>query len=202
MADDLETAREVEADILWSFVGTLSNDPVRERLRMIDDERGFLEDTQHFSDTVRWGWQSTYRSEGRRAFAAYAEKLGRSSFVLCPRGRGAGSIRLFEALQVGRCPVVISDDWLPPPFVDWASCSIIVPESRVLEIPRILRDREGESVALGHEARLVWERLFSPQRQLETLFSSLARRRCPRSRACQLSAPVWPPTRRVEPRAH
>jgi Exostosin family len=167
--DDLEAARDIETDLLWSFVGTLSNDPLRQRLREIQDPYGLVQDTQHFSDTVRWGWQATHRAEGRRAFSEYGAMLGRSSFILCPRGVGASSIRLFEALQVGRCPVVISDEWLPPPFVDWNLCSIRVPESRVLDLPEILREREPEAKALGREARLVWECYFSPQHQLRTL---------------------------------
>lgn len=169
LTDDLEGARDLETDVLWSFVGTLSNDPLRERLRTIEDPRGLVQDTQRFSDEVRWGWQTTHGAEGRTAFSRYADMLGRSSFVLCPRGRGAGSIRLFETMQVGRCPVVISDDWLPPPFLDWGSCSIRVPESQVHDLPRILREREQDSAALGREARLVWERFFSTERQLQTL---------------------------------
>jgi Exostosin family len=170
--DDLEAARDIETDLLWSFVGTLSNDPLRQSLRGIQEPNGLVQDTQHFSDTVRWGWQSTQRDEGREAFSEYATALGRSSFVLCPRGRGASSIRLFEALQVGRCPVVISNEWLPPPFVDWSSCSIRVPESSVRDLPRILRERETEAKALGGAARQAWERFFSPERQLNTLVQS------------------------------
>lgn len=169
LADHLEAARNVETDLLWSFVGTASNDPVRRRLFEIQDPDGLVQDTQRFSDTVRWGWQSTHRAEAREAFSHYATTLGRSAFVLCPRGRGASSIRLFESLQIGRCPVVISDEWLPPPFVDWSACSIRVPESRVRDLPEILRERELDARALGREARRAWERYFSPERQLRTL---------------------------------
>jgi hypothetical protein len=34
----------------------------------------------------------------------YAELLIASKFVLCPRGNGASSIRLFESMQLGICP--------------------------------------------------------------------------------------------------
>jgi len=169
IAGDLEAARELEPSALWGFMGTLSNHPVRRRLRDVRDLDGFVLDTQHFSDVVRWGWQSSHRVEGREAFSTYASMLGRSSFVLCPRGYGSSTIRLFEALQVGRCPVVISDDWLPPPFVDWSSCSITVPEARILELPKILRERESEAASLGRQARTVWECFFSPQNRLRTL---------------------------------
>jgi len=166
---DLEAARDTKPDLLWSFMGTLSTSTVRGRLLQIDGRGGIVRDTQRFSDTVRWAWNTTHRDEGRQAFRLYAETLGRSHFVLCPRGRGAATIRLFEALQAGRCPVVISDDWLPPPFVDWESCSIQVAEADVARIPDLLAERVGEADELGRRARQVWDEFFSPTTQLPTL---------------------------------
>lgn len=172
----LEAARELEPRMLWSFMGTFSNAAIRQRLAELDDSEGRAIDTQHFSDVVRWHLHDTHRAEGRKAFASYAELLGRSWFVLCPRGYGSSSIRLFEALQVGRCPVIISDEWLPPPFVDWASCAIRVPEGCIEDIPAILRERQHEAAQLGLEARSVWERFFAPEHQLRTIIrSALAR---------------------------
>jgi hypothetical protein len=166
---DLEAAREIRPDLLWSFVGTASNHPVRERLAEIDDPRALVRDTQKWSDTTRWGWQSEHRTDGRSAFSDFAQVLGRSSFVVCPRGRGASSIRLFEALQAGRCPVIVSDDWVPPPFVDWPSCSLRVREREIGDLPALLRAREADAPALGRRARAAWEAYFSPERQLQTL---------------------------------
>jgi len=41
--------------------------------------------------------------------------------------------------------------------------------SRILEPPKILRERECEAAPLGRQARTVWERFFSPQNRLRTL---------------------------------
>ena len=188
LAEDLEAARGRPPDLLWSFMGTLANDQVRQRLREIDDPDSFVKDTQQFSDEVRWGWGSTHLAEGRAAFSEYAASLGRSAFVLCPRGIGPGSIRLFEVLQVGRCPVVISDDWLPPPFVDWEACSIRVPEARIHDLPKILREREPQAGSLGRAARLAWEQFFSPERQLQTLLRGCLRLDGSTSRRLELMA--------------
>jgi exostosin family protein len=166
---ELEAARELEPDLLWSFVGTISNHPVRAGLLNISDERCVVRDSQRWSDSIRWGWKTDYREEAIKAFSGFAGLLGRSKFAVCPRGRGAASIRLFEALRVGRTPVIVSDEWLPPPFVDWGSCSIRVAEQDVGLLPEILREREGEAEEMGERARAVWERRFSPQRQLGTL---------------------------------
>jgi Exostosin family len=169
LATHLEVARENEPQMLWSFTGTFSNALVRRRLAELSDPDGRVINTQYYSDVIRWHLTDTHRAEGSAAFASYAESLGRSAFVLCPRGYGPSSIRLFEAMQVGRCPVIISDEWLPPPFVDWSSCSIRVPEAGVEDIPVILRERQDEAAQLGYEARRVWERFFAPEHQLRTI---------------------------------
>jgi hypothetical protein len=172
LAEDIEDARAREPDLLWSFRGTLETHPVRARLPELDDERGLVENTQEWNDTIRWSWDSNQKKDGRLAFERYAASLGRSMFVLCPRGRSPSSIRVFEALQAGRCPVIISDDWLPPAYVDWDSCAIRLPQARSHEVPKLLRSREGEASELGRRAREVWERHFAPERQLETLISA------------------------------
>lgn len=187
---DLEAARQLEPDLLWSFVGTGTNHAVRQRLLELRDPRALVADTRAWSEEVRWAWAAERRADGRAAFAGFANAMGRSRFVLCPRGRGASSIRLFEAMQVGRCPVIVSDEWLPPPFVEWESCSLRVPEAAVAELPELLRAREGEAAALGHEARRVWERLYSPERQLQTLVD-----------ACLALAATSPPRSAVLARA-
>jgi hypothetical protein len=169
LGDHLDAARDVTPDLLWSFVGTAGNASVRERVLRLRDSRAVVRDTKRFSDTLRWAWDSSHRDEAQLAFRDYATTLGRSKFILCPRGRGLSSIRLFEALEVGRCPVIISDDWLAAPFVDWKSCSVRVPEKLVDQIPRILRDHEDEADELGKQGRIVWENFFSPETQLSTL---------------------------------
>jgi hypothetical protein len=182
LGDDLEAARGLEPDLLWSFVGTVSNHPTRARLLELGDERSVVSDTRDWSDRVRWSWNGEHREEARAVFSGYAELLGRSRFVVCPRGRGAGSIRLFEAMRVGRAPVIVSDDWLPPPSVDWPSCSIRIAERDVATLPDVLREREPEASRLGAAARSVWEDRFSPERQLATLIEG-----------CLLAAESAPP---------
>jgi hypothetical protein len=160
----------VEQDLLWSFVGTVENAPdVRGALIRLGDERAFAVDTQRWSETIRWAWQGAHRSEADEAFDLYVDSVQRAKFVVCPRGAGLSSIRLFEAMEAARCPVIVSDDWLPPPFVEWAGCSISIPEDRICELPAILREREDEAAALGRAARAAWEEWFAPDRRLNTV---------------------------------
>ena len=174
LTDQLEAARSTDPDLLWSFMGTLSNAPVRRRLAAVDDPEAVVRDTQRFSDKIRWNQDPT-NPDRREAHRSYAEMLGRSLFVACPRGRGPGSMRLYEAMQAERCPVIVSDEWLPPPFVDWGTCSIRVPEAHVRRLPEILRARRGEALELGRAARRVWEESFSPTRQLATIIRSASK---------------------------
>jgi hypothetical protein len=159
-----------EATFLWSFVGTSSTCPaVRGPLLALQDERALRLDTEAWKVRYRWQLEGPGRAERSRALASYAETLHQAKFVACPRGLGASSVRLFEAMRTGRCPVVVSDDWLPPPFVDWEPCAIRIPERDLGKLPAILREREQDAATLGLRARLVWEQQFSPPAMLNTL---------------------------------
>jgi hypothetical protein len=159
------------APYLWSFRGTVRTAPtIRGAIVALDDERGSAVATEHWAAVVRWHWDDdSHRPDAEREFARYAQSMTEAKFVVCPRGVGPSSIRLFEAMQVGRCPVIVSDRWRPPPYVDWEKCSIRVSESEVATLPSLLRQREHEAEALGAEARKAWERYFSPERRLPTL---------------------------------
>jgi hypothetical protein len=172
MVDELDGLPNGDPDLLWSFVGTVSNAPVRAALAQLSDPDALVTDTQRFSDVLRH--RSRDDADRRDAQAGYAASLGRSSFVVCPRGRGLSSMRIFEAMQVGRCPVIVSDGWLEPPFADWSACSIRIAESDVKSLPEILRARRDEASILGEAARRIWEDLFSPRRRLNTLLRSAA----------------------------
>jgi hypothetical protein len=192
LSNDLETARGADADLLWSFIGTLSNHPVRTRLATLErGEDAVVRDTQGYSDVVRWDWSEGAKPAKRQAHAEFAALIGRSRFVVCPRGRGAGSIRLFEAMQAGRCPVIISDAWVEPPFVDWGSCSLRIAEADVEALPTFLRGRASESARLGAAAREAWENHYSAGRRLQTLGqAALALRAGKRERASDAATAV------------
>jgi len=84
--------------------------------------------------------------------------------VLCPRGKGPSSWRLFETMRVGRVPVVISDDWVPPPGIDWDSFVVRMPESDVQQIPSVLLGLESEWAERAGRAQQAWENHLSYER--------------------------------------
>lgn len=78
----------VRKDILCSFIGRIT-DPIRKTI-------------------VDWGTGkgSCYITSRSHSLQNYCEVLARSRFVLCPRGYGASSFRIGEALQYGGEPII------------------------------------------------------------------------------------------------
>jgi Exostosin family len=170
LGDYLRDPPVADQDLLWSFVGSVKTAPkLRRAMMSLRDDRALQKDTPRWSDVVRWDWQDKHKVEARRFFRDYVESIIRSKFVLCPRGFSPSSYRIFEAMQLGRCPVVISDDWLPPRYVDWGSCAVFVRESDIMRVPELLRGREADAESLGRNARRQWDEFFAPSRMLRTL---------------------------------
>ena len=71
-------------------------------------------------------------------------------------------MRIFEAMRLGRAPVIIADDWSPPPFVDWERCSVRVPEKEIDRLPELLRHHRAQAQVLGDRANEEWNRVFGP----------------------------------------
>lgn len=166
LLDDL-AQRTQTAEHLWCFAGSVRTYPaLRGRILDLPRDEAFVRDTS--------GWNAEGGVDHdpevvRQAIAEHSNIIGRSRFVLAPRGVGPSSIRLFEAMRAGRAPVIISDAWLPPPFIDWESCSVRVSEDRVADLPAILRERAADAEDLGRRARQVWEQHFSPRNAIHHL---------------------------------
>jgi hypothetical protein len=145
---------------LASFVGSRLTHPVREKLFELQQPNICLKDTSAY------GAHTTYHGEpGERArfWEEYANSIAGARFSLCPRGRGAGSIRLFESMKMGRACVIISDAWQPNEHIDWSEFSIRVAEQDVTRVPEILERESHRAAQMGVRARQVWEEHFSEQ---------------------------------------
>jgi hypothetical protein len=161
--DSLEPSASIESSrFLFSFVGASDTHPCRSHVLKVNDPRGFLKDTSSVDP-----WKDTIvKREWQRQ---YTDVIHSSKFVLCPRGRASSSVRLYEVMKAGRVPVVISDDWVPPPGPDWDSFCVFLPQRAIHNIPEILRDRERDAYAMSVAARTTWVEWFSK----EVLFDRL-----------------------------
>jgi hypothetical protein len=109
--------------------------------------------------------------------------MGESVFVLCPRGLGPASYRLFEAMEMGRAPVVISDAYQFPEGPEWNEFSIIVPECDIEKIPTILEAHESRAIEMGWSARKAWENWCSQKVSFHRVAESCAAIQQRRTRA-------------------
>jgi hypothetical protein len=141
----LNVPNDVEPVFLAWFRGDVASHPIRKRVVSLKDPSFSVE----------------HRNTGLTTEASYARDLQSGKFVLCPRGRGVSSFRIFEAMRLGRVPVVISDDWVEPPNCDWSEFHIRVAERDIERLPDILVARETEWPAMAAAARANWERLFA-----------------------------------------
>ena len=117
----------------------MANSPAtRGSILSLQDDRAFLKDS------------STGQKDGD---PSYALALENSKFILCPKGLGPSSWRIYEAMKAGRVPVIISDKWIPPVGIDWNSFSLRVPETETNNIPAILRSIEQQAPEMGSIAR-------------------------------------------------
>lgn len=115
---------------LTSFVGA-NNCTVRATILSWNHPQIYIQDT---SGKQAWELPEEDRNHYQ---ASYANICLQSQSILAPKGFGPSSYRLYEAMELKRCPVVISDDWVAPPAMDWKSCSIQVSD-KVLDLQNLL----------------------------------------------------------------
>jgi hypothetical protein len=145
-----------DADLLFSFVGG-RNHAVRDGILALRHARSVVEDTTGFL------FHRTDGPDHATRVHRFQEVLVRSKFVVCPRGHGTSSFRLNETLAAGRVPVIVSDEWVPPPELDWDTFSIRVPERGVHGLPALLEAREAEFEDLARRAAEAYDRQFAPE---------------------------------------
>ncbi len=160
-----EILEQQQPQVLAGFAGTIGNHPVRSRVASLRSDEIEVRDTAGLYQIAR---VAGARVETESLERSYVRDLLRGKFALCPRGKGASSIRIFEALGAGRVPVIISDDWVEPLGPDWNSFSLRVSENDVGKIPDLLRAREIDWPVLAANARRAYQEWFSPERWFDT----------------------------------
>ncbi len=143
---------------LASFVGSSHTHPVREKLFEFGRDDIYVKDTSSYSHQTTHDGQPAERAI---FWSEYAESMADAKFSLCPRGRGTGSIRLFESMKMGRACVILSDAWQPNEHITWSEFSIKVAERDAQQIPEILDRHAHRAAEMGACARQAWENWFS-----------------------------------------
>lgn len=167
--DSLDISEPIEdSRYLYSFIGNRRNHPIRKEILRLVDLRAFLRDSSRDPVQQADGACGSNQVRGR----LFRDVMANSKFVLCPRGIGISSWRLFETMRAGRVPVIISDQWVPPVGPDWTTFCIFVKEREITSIPQLLTKREGEAPLLGQKAREEWLRFYDEKVIFNTVVES------------------------------
>jgi hypothetical protein len=169
---------------LAGFMGAI-NHPVRRQLLEINDRNILIVDTSAFN---------IYNGDSSQQYLEqYVNHLLDSKFVLCPRGVGVSSMRLFEVLAMGRVPVIIGDDYILPEGPRWSDCSIRVIETDIPRLPDILSNAESLWPMMAEAAADAYHRWFSPDvllsHYIDCCYDLLSRKQWPESTWCRIPDP-------------
>jgi len=146
----------------FSFLGRASTHSIRsDVLRLDSDTSPCLDASSAATRFPNFDYSRTYD-----------ELLRDSQFILCPRGIGASSVRIFEAMRAGRVPVIISDDWLPAPGLPWKDISVRILEKEISSIPDVL-SRIPNPLKMGVKSRELYDQYFSREVFLKSLVKSI-----------------------------
>jgi hypothetical protein len=168
------SAAEIAAtpkDLLFSFAGRASH-RVRRQL-FVHNFNGadvLVQETSSYN-------HFDGRTENHRACArrAYWEMASRSKYVLCPRGAGTSTMRIFEMMEACIAPVIVADDWLPPLGPSWEEFALFVSESEISSVYAKVKAHEREFADRGRLARQAWEQYFSPENYWSFIVHSIRR---------------------------
>lgn len=123
--------KNIKRDILASFIGALNGrHKVRDIMNIeLTEKSGFI-----IAQSV--------------GYATFSEIMSRSIFSLCPRGYGASSFRICEALQHGSIPVYIYDKpWIPwKNEFNFEDIGILINEYQINDIPQILNSKSVKDI--------------------------------------------------------
>ena len=143
---------EIPPTKLFAFRGTFHTHPIRKR--MCSALRQSREGT---CEELRKSFHSHDEPDQER----YIADIRDAHFSLCPRGLSPTTYRLYESMQLGRSPVIISNDWTPPPGPSWDECAVFVKEEEVKRIGSRLYAEVGAATERGRAAAEAWKEFFS-----------------------------------------
>ena len=118
----------------------------------------------------------------------YVDEILDRKFVLCPRGLSPLSHRLYEVMALGRGPVIISDDWVPPTGIEWNRSALFIKEAEMPRIIEILSAREHQWCDYGQESHTAWVRhVYMPNSLIYAIdeIADIIRNRPPGYDECQ-----------------
>jgi len=123
--------------ILASFVGSNTH---RIRMKIFEKYKTSNNIIVHMK-----GWTPSVSHDD---FTTFVDLTIKSTFCICPRGYGLNSFRLYEAMQLGCIPVIVTDELYLPwsDELDWNTFAVIVHENLINNLEEILQSYSNELI--------------------------------------------------------
>ena len=134
-----------ERDMLCSFIGKFTN---KYKIRLL----------------LRQLYGNKILVEGVLGYKTFVDVMERSVFSLCPRGYGATSFRICEALQHGSIPVYVYDKpWIPwKDEFDFNEIGILISKKEIPNLLNIVKSKTKDDIKRYVEnGERIYEEYFS-----------------------------------------
>lgn len=113
------------------------------------------------------GWGKFDLDTYEKARYEYLENMAESQFVLCVRGGGNYSLRFYEAMAMGKIPILIDTDCVLPfdKQIDWDQHCIRVPIQNLNRLKVVIQGWpfRQHSQEVGARNRHLWEEWLTPE---------------------------------------
>jgi len=99
-----------------------------------------------------------------------------SYYGFCPRGYGLNSFRLYEVLQLGVVPIIISNDFYLPwsDEIDWNSFSVLINENEIYNIENILNKIDNKKYnELVFSGKKLYHKYFTLQSTYDNIIKKI-----------------------------
>jgi hypothetical protein len=135
---------------LATWRGNSSSNPIRPTFIK------FLQDKTGIAIEVTDSWLNHSLQEKDE----YVKLILNGKFSLCPAGYAASSFRIYESMALGRCPVIIADDFAKPMGPNWDEFALFYPTNKLSSLHDFLIKYESLAMEMGKKAEEVWNNYF------------------------------------------
>ena len=114
-------------------------------------------------------------SVNQNEFDTFINLTINSIFCLCPRGYGLNSFRLYEAMQLGSIPVVITNQYYLPwqDELNWNEFAVLISEEQLPDLQSILESYKEEQLeSMRQKIKEVYPKYFT----LDGMYANILRR--------------------------
>jgi hypothetical protein len=129
----------------------------------------------HFDSHNKFRFETTnswlnHQTEEKQS---YVDLMLDAKFSLCPAGWAPVSYRIYESMALGRCPVIIADQFVPPAGPHWNGFALMLPEKKLTTLYSLLETHEDQSRQLGQNALNAWNQYFCQSKIADYFVTSL-----------------------------